>query len=85
MVQNRSAYVKKVKELYIGNTDDVTHFDCITELEKFRDEIYDVGSYKGEYYYLLSRAYEKLGKNLKALESLKEARKGHVLDAKVIK
>lgn len=84
MEQNRNAFVKKVKELYLGNTKELQNFDCIKELEQFKNDIYNVGSYKGEFHYLLSRAYAKQGQNLKALENLKEARKGHVLDAKVM-
>lgn len=59
MVQNKSDYVRRIKQLYIGSTTKERKFDCITELLDYESEIYHVGSFDGEYYYLLSRAFEK--------------------------
>lgn len=84
MVENKHEYVKKVMELYMGGTKTEIGFDCITELEKYQNDLYEVGSFPGEYHYLLSRAYESKGDVDKALDHAFAARKGHVIDQKVI-
>ncbi|VVC24638.1 Tetratricopeptide-like helical domain [Cinara cedri] len=61
----------------INNSDQ--KFDCITELLKYENEIEIVGSYPGEYYYLLGRAYAKQKNNQKALECLVKARQGPIV------
>lgn len=70
-------------ELYIGDTKKERNFDCITELLFFEHQIYSVGSFDGEYYYLLARAYKKQHNNVKAIEYLKRAIKGPAIDLKV--
>lgn len=67
----------------MGSTKIEENFNCITELLKFKDEISNVGSYIGEYYYLLGRAYAKSGDYENALKSLQQARKGVIVDTKV--
>lgn len=68
----------------MGSTKNEHNINCVEALLRFKDEISNVGSNVGEYYYLLGRAYAKNGENKKAMQSLQHARKDIIVDTKVI-
>lgn len=68
----------------MGNTTNEKKFNCVHELLKFEDDITHVGSFNGEFYYLLGRAYAKKKEYDKAMEALNKARRDVVVDEKVI-
>jgi len=68
----------------MGGTKKNKAFNCVTELKPFEKHLKEVGSYTGEYHYLLAKAYAHQNDDLSALKHLRIALKAHVLDTKVI-
>ncbi|VVC24639.1 Tetratricopeptide-like helical domain [Cinara cedri] len=79
MVENKNGFTRNLSIIVKGITKSERNFDCIKELLKYEQEIENVGSYPGEYYYLLGRAYAKQGDNQKAIECLAKARLGPIV------
>lgn len=85
MVGNKNNVFRNLDMWVKGIKKSEKKFDCIQELIKYECEIENVGSYPGEYFYLLGRAYAKQNENQKALECLVKARQGPIVCQKVMK
>lgn len=68
---------------WIGDTRKEEQVDCVGQLLPFKDKIDTVGTYTGEYFYLLGRAYRNKKDTANALKYLWYAIKGVVFDNKV--
>ncbi|XP_025195458.1 uncharacterized protein LOC112594720 [Melanaphis sacchari] len=77
--ESKNIFLKAALKLYTGSN---KIKDCATKLKKFESKIKQVGSFPGEYHYLLARAYSHQKKYKEAFEHLKEARTSKVLDSK---
>jgi len=83
MQENKNILLKTTLKLIVGGTRKDKDYNCVTELKPFEKHIKEVGSYPGEYYYLLARAYAHQGNKVEALENLRIARDAEVVDQKV--
>lgn len=84
MQENKPILIKLAMKLCMGGTKKNKAFNCVTELKPFEKHLKEVGSYTGEYHYLLAKAYAHQDDDLSALEHLRIALEAHVLDTKVI-
>lgn len=71
-------------KLCMGGTKKDKTFNCVTELKPFEKHLKEVGSYTGEYHYLLAKAYAHQDDDVSALKHLRIALEARVLDTKVI-
>ncbi|XP_050057559.1 uncharacterized protein LOC114124271 isoform X2 [Aphis gossypii] len=80
--ENKPILIKLAMKLCMGGTKKNKAFNCVTELKPFEKHLKEVGSYTGEYHYLLAKAYAHQDDDLSALEHLRIALEAHVLDTK---
>lgn len=83
MVENKNAFLNKIKQIYMGNFEKEKNFDCIKHLTRFGDKLVDIGVPESEYLYLLGRAYAKKKDYRQAMSHLENGLKVPVLDTKV--
>lgn len=77
-----STITKKIK--YIGWESTFKKFDCKKELLELKDSISEIGSYEGEYYYLLGKSFENEILYNDAIEQYIIGRNAPVVDLKVL-
>ncbi|VVC24640.1 Hypothetical protein CINCED_3A010195 [Cinara cedri] len=78
--ENKNFFMRKIKELYMGPV--VENYNCKQELLAIKGGVKDLGTYEGEYYYLLAKALVNEGFYNEAIVALINARNGPVVDAK---
>lgn len=76
-----STVTKKIN--YLGWAPSFQEFDCRKELLGIKDYLSEIMSYKGEYYYLLGKTYEKVNVYNEALAQYMIGRSEPVVDLKV--
>lgn len=72
---------KKIQ--FLGWESKYKELDCKKELLELKDSVSEVGSFTGEYYYLLGKSLEKNNLYNDALEQYMIGRDGPVVDLKV--
>uniref|UniRef100_A0A2S2P5L5 Uncharacterized protein n=1 Tax=Schizaphis graminum TaxID=13262 RepID=A0A2S2P5L5_SCHGA len=82
MQENKNILLKSAMKFYMGGTKKDKTYNCVTELKVFEKDIKEIGSYPGEYHYLLAKAYGHQGDDESALKHLRIARKAEVVDTK---
>ncbi|XP_060834148.1 uncharacterized protein LOC132917427 isoform X2 [Rhopalosiphum padi] len=82
MQENKNKLAKAAMKFYMGGTNKDKTYNCVTDLKVFEKDIKEIGSYPGEYHYLLAKAYESQGDDESALKHLRIARKAEVVDTK---
>ncbi|XP_060838580.1 uncharacterized protein LOC132920309 isoform X2 [Rhopalosiphum padi] len=78
--ENKNILLKTALRLYAGSAK--KGLDCVAELKPFENHIKEIGSFTGEFHYLLARAYSHQGNNEETMKHLLIARKADVVDSK---
>ncbi|XP_026804612.1 uncharacterized protein LOC113548122 [Rhopalosiphum maidis] len=78
--ENKNIILKTTLKLYGGSAK--KGLDCVAELKPFEHHIKEIGSFPGEFHYLLARAYSQQGNNEETIKHLLIARKADVVDSK---
>lgn len=78
--ENKNIFLKAALKLIMGDSKHIP--DCVSELNKYENQIEIVGSFPAEYRYLLARAYSHAGKEEETLKNLLLARDEVVKDSK---
>ncbi|XP_022183484.1 uncharacterized protein LOC111043016 [Myzus persicae] len=77
--ENKNILLKTAMKMFMGSS---KNYDCATELLPFENDLTEIGSYSGEFHYLVARAYGHQKNYKLAVDHLRKARQTPVFDSK---